>query len=1284
MITNRSVYLQRSITGFSALVLALTPVGCSKTPVEPPDGGGGGGGGVPTGYTLAETVDPHVVALVAELRAAEDNASVVAWAGDTLLPEDYDMALRSSAGVLAGYMGNDLDRCRFVRELLSELGISNRFAVDGQSCKVEAWIDQEATHVPTSRFDKGPIPADWTRTTSIADDAFHRIEILERMTQSAPATAQSSVSETSLGTWTVPELSSLPVIGDYVEQGGGIHFRLRLGRGDDRLERFGGDVTDLERHELVFRYVVPGQDSIDYTRILFDRTAGLANQSPTSGSDVYALWFGSSVIGEPYLRMEETLTDLSRDDAETGDVLYLRAAQLAMETDNAAWQLFENSDQQAGWPVDGGFFFDGVRIVIAAQEQRFDGYSGLTPSLDLVANTRRILGSSDPVAARFALGLFDAMVEGAVLERTTGKSQLAGGSSGVTVPDIFAAMYQEQPDDPISRAELFEDALRRLQEEGVTEEGLLFYDEFSEAAVEVALVGTDLLLVLADDQVDQLAALAPDRFGELSPAVDGLVLGAGSERSWPIALLMLEQGAALNYTPRIEHRESPQTALATATGTHLQGSGTYLGRSTQINAIARRFEEADAGGDPATKRDASDWHLFDDSSTLVGSGDTGAPTPSLDENNPRILQWGEEPSTVSFYESPLWVAPAVAASIRSKLPTECRITYDTGTASDWVAVTFTQFADSRTTVSIDGQPVGIHTIVASDEAQQHELTIALNGLTRLILALRTPNGESRIESIVTPRSLRLRGRVASYRQPLGATQAPTYAVGVPGASINSAGQIDTTWPDGAVDLRVADTSQPTLIGGIGLLIDTSSSMSQPADPACAEDCTSKIDVVAHALGDITQSADEGIELAVWGFPSNYDGSCDTEARELAGWSLSRVATEEAVNSLTEAHLTGGTPLTGAVRAALNNLQEGAWGISRRLIVLADGDNDCDAGLEDVSVPDDVEVHTIGVGLSSGGAAELQLMDLAGRGGGTYTRTTGVTDLVEALTTVAALPLAAPVARSVSTQIDAEGYVSKAYEFPVDQNDVVVYLDRAPDVETPEFVVIQPGESFPSERVSVDASTMALIERHRAARPGITVVMPDRLVDVGGWPGAFGWLEIDADTGETIAVTNDGLRGAGGVVYWGATVLGLWSGALAVIDNFSGCVLSPNGCGGDIVAIRETICSTSGWGPTLGAIYVSFLATVFTGANGFLLDESYTTGLAVVNGLCSTEADLTEFVMNTGGNVGSDGIGSAFGGAVGFGYTLLLNLLPFLPDEEASTPLPKVEVRTYVPETKTPW
>ncbi len=35
---------------------------------------------MPTGYTLAETVDPHVVALVAELRAAEDDASVIDWA----------------------------------------------------------------------------------------------------------------------------------------------------------------------------------------------------------------------------------------------------------------------------------------------------------------------------------------------------------------------------------------------------------------------------------------------------------------------------------------------------------------------------------------------------------------------------------------------------------------------------------------------------------------------------------------------------------------------------------------------------------------------------------------------------------------------------------------------------------------------------------------------------------------------------------------------------------------------------------------------------------------------------------------------------------------------------------------------------------------------------------------------------------------------------------------------------------------------------------------------------
>ncbi|MCH8148272.1 MAG: hypothetical protein IH987_09815, partial [Planctomycetes bacterium] len=75
--------------------------------------GGGGADGVPEGLTLAEKVDPHVAALGDQLIAKGGRMDLLAWSGRTLVPEDYVGVLRSSAGVRAGYAGNDVDRCRF-------------------------------------------------------------------------------------------------------------------------------------------------------------------------------------------------------------------------------------------------------------------------------------------------------------------------------------------------------------------------------------------------------------------------------------------------------------------------------------------------------------------------------------------------------------------------------------------------------------------------------------------------------------------------------------------------------------------------------------------------------------------------------------------------------------------------------------------------------------------------------------------------------------------------------------------------------------------------------------------------------------------------------------------------------------------------------------------------------------------------------------------------------------------------------------------------------------------
>ncbi|MCH7704588.1 MAG: hypothetical protein IIB61_05720, partial [Planctomycetes bacterium] len=174
------------------LSFAVLAIGCVPDSGNPADGndgdpgntdGNGNGDGDSasdaSGFTLAEQIDPHITILAQQLLAKGGDAAVLAWPGETLLPEDYDGAMRATSGVLAGFMGNDLDRCRLVRELLSAAGIANRFALNGDDCTVEALVDNEPLHVPTSRFDEGPIPDDWARPTSIPFAYFHSIEIVE-------------------------------------------------------------------------------------------------------------------------------------------------------------------------------------------------------------------------------------------------------------------------------------------------------------------------------------------------------------------------------------------------------------------------------------------------------------------------------------------------------------------------------------------------------------------------------------------------------------------------------------------------------------------------------------------------------------------------------------------------------------------------------------------------------------------------------------------------------------------------------------------------------------------------------------------------------------------------------------------------------------------------------------------------------------------------------------------------------------------------------------------------
>ncbi len=1221
----------RGCTGSSSLpsmlVICIGLAGCGRG--APGDPRGSGTANVPEGYVLADFIDPHVQLLADSL--IEEGTDLIAWAADALVAEDYVGRMRGPSAVLTSRMGNDVDRCLMIQQLLSAAKIYSRTTIEGNACILEAFVDNEEIPVPTSYVLSSSSSKATGSAAAVEDALAHQVEFSERVWSSGSATTPQNGLESVLGTTTLVELTAGPVTLDYVEEEDGVHLRLRTGRDGNPFEQrwLGAGLQDVIRHVLVIRHVAPGGETIEHVRVLFDTTLEIGNQTPDPGVDIYAIWFGASLVSSEYLQIESDLADLNSETGGPEEYLRLRAIELAIETDNAAWRLFVDADEA------GVISYDSMRVIIAAQERQTSDDTGpVMPSLDLLANTRRIYGNSNPVAMQIALGITDAMVEGMVLERATGLPAL-------TVPEIFAAHFQEEANDVVSRMEFLDDALQRLWEEGVTEEGLVFSDSESGTEATVVLIGTELLLILTDEQRVSLETAAGASWDNLEPSVDGVVLEESTDRAWPIELLLLQTGAALDYIPRIRHLESPQSGIATPSGTVLQGTGTYLAQSFTIHAIARAFEKPEDVSDPTSKRDTADWHLTNEAGTIIGNGTSDEETATLAETKPRILQFGEEDQTSSYYLTPLWVAPAIGAAIRAGTPTDCWFAYDTGGAAEWVKTELSRFTDQRTTLEIDGQVVGVEVIVAGDEDDSHQVTIAKHGLTRLVLEIKTPAGESRIESIRTPRELRLRGRVMSWRGSPEARAQQVHAIGAGDAELNADSPIGVAWPDGSVDLHAPETANPTLIGSIAILVDTSNSMDQPADPACSGDgCTSKIDVVADALANIIADTPESIELAVWGFPSTFDDVCRQEITERASWSLDRGSTLGALQYFDEVYLTGGTPLSGAVQAALDEIDAGSWGASRRLIVLADGDNDCDSGLESVTVPSSIQIHTVGVGLAEGSEAEQELMGLASRAKGTYTRTSDGAELSESLTAIGALALPdPPVLDAVSLTVSAPNHLAKDVDWPVDQDDVVVYLDEDPERrDLPSFVSIPPGEPFPHEDVDLTATAVARIEENRSRRPQILVIVPDRMVAIGLTPETLGWLEIDPDTGYTTAVTIEGLHGASPVGTHGAILAGMWSGVNSVMGGFSSCVVAYGeddvGCGTTSIEITASICGSiqgdaGAWMTYLGSALGGI--TSLSNFNYFFQAGATTVEVVCNSGLPGSTMAQVDFALNTLGH-----------------------------------------------------
>lgn len=1129
-------------------------------------------------FAVPSPLDPHAVTAAAVLGTVD---AALAWPGEQLADEPYAGALRSPAAVLSARLGNELDRCTFTRHLLGAAGVPSRLALEGPSCAVEARVEGSVVAVPTGIEATTPT-ADWVRALSLPEAQQHVVELAE---------VRDGVEVPLL---TVPLDRLGPIRLDYLAD----PIRLQLRTDDSTVQ--GAALDGVGRHALRIRHVAPDEAPVAHDRLLFDDASVRGNQSPDPGVDRYGLWVGAFVPSVDFVDREgERLTG---DDADLTDVLAHRAQQLAFQTDEAAWQLFEDGD------AEGVFTARALRVVVAAREQR--GEAGITPSFDLLANPRLL--TTPAQATEMALGWSDALTEAAYLRALVDAPVLG-------VSTLFSALVAEEPMGEAARIEAMAAALERLHAEGETGDGLTFVDPATEAAVTVWLSAVDLWIAVDPPLRAALEGVA-DQLPGLLLTNEGAVVEPDTTGAGVVQLLLLESGAALDHRVHIRHLSGIEGALVTPAGTTVSGSGDHAGTPMTFQAVARWFETLESASNE--DHDAADWVVRSASGARLSGGDTFFETPSasVDGRDSRFVAFGTGPTTTSFYESPLWLAPTVAAQLRLRELTELRFSYATGTASDWTEADLSVFTEAEHTLVIDGEGVTLPVLTAQDAGGQFSVTIARSGLSRLVLASHTPASEAAVERLLTPRALRLRARAVSER---GAGD-DVYRVPLPDAELVDGIAFAAAWPDGSLDATVPGSERPTLDGSVALLIDTSCSMLEPADPGCTGQCDSRLDVVADALTPIVDTTSTEVELALWTLKDDASGECATQIQQRAEWTLSREAVLDA-----NLYTTLGTPLTGAVSRAVDEMS-GGLGADRRLIVLSDGANTCADGLDTVTVPANLVIHTIGVGLSPGGPEELELEALALRTRGTYTRTTDAASLSADLTAVATAPPLTPLPTVAEVEARATGHAPLEVGVPVDTDGVEVVLEPLPDHPLPALVAWMPGEPMPAAEIDSDA--LALLEAQRAAHPDSAFILPDRPVSLGAWPDAFGWLEVNLTTGATTALTYDGLHGASGIPNLGATVAGLWTGVDIVVGNFDGCVLAPEGCGTDLATIEAAVCTTEGLEGVLLAQVMRLLGGVFPTSAGDLEDR-FAEGIAKVEARCRGEYGLQQLANDACGDLG---------------------------------------------------
>ena len=95
---------------------------------------------LPCDDAFEPAIDAHVNELVNSIIAGGGMATgVTEWAGQNLWAQGYIGMMRSPGGVLADRMGNDLDRCRTVREMLTAVNVKSCYVLVGSWCGVEIY-----------------------------------------------------------------------------------------------------------------------------------------------------------------------------------------------------------------------------------------------------------------------------------------------------------------------------------------------------------------------------------------------------------------------------------------------------------------------------------------------------------------------------------------------------------------------------------------------------------------------------------------------------------------------------------------------------------------------------------------------------------------------------------------------------------------------------------------------------------------------------------------------------------------------------------------------------------------------------------------------------------------------------------------------------------------------------------------------------------------------------------------------------------------------------------------